>query len=98
MLPLLIAVALVLSFSSRGAAWTEQVDMPAPSEGDVIFYVDVVTFYLEPGLNVEEIYSVVSNDQIEFVERDGGLRGDLKYEVEVLDENSNMVASSEKTI
>jgi GWxTD domain-containing protein len=112
LLPLFVVVVLQLSLASEGRAWSENMDMPAASSGDIIFYVDVVTFRLDEKENLEEIYTVVPNDQIEFVEvdsvgpdgrkvfRESGpvLRGELRYKVEVFDENLNPVAGSDKTV
>jgi GWxTD domain-containing protein len=98
MLPLLVATALNLGLVSEGRAWLETVDMPDPSTGDIIFFVDVVTFYLDEEQNLEEIYSVVSNDQIEFVEAEGVFRGELRYVVKVFDQDLSLVASTDKTI
>ena len=97
-LPLLLFAFLQLSNASDCRAWEELLEIPNASTGDIIFYVDVVTFYLDEGENVEEIYLMVSNDQIEFPEVDGVFRGKLRYEINVLDENLALVASSDKTI
>lgn len=112
LLPLFVFAVLELCCVSKTLAWVELLEMPEPSSGDLIFYVDVVTFHLEEDLNLEEVYSVISNDQIAFVEADsmpsgsgtgvaeagGILRGELRYQVDVFDENLELVASSDRTI
>jgi GWxTD domain-containing protein len=97
-LPLFITAVLELCSVSRSAAWVEGLDMPAASTGEIIFYADVVSFSLDETQDLEEIYVVVSNDQIEFVEKDGALRGELRYEVNVLDRDQKVVGGSNKTI
>jgi GWxTD domain-containing protein len=98
MLPLFVSALLPFCQASAEGAWVEQMEMPSPSTGDIIFYVDVVTFYLDEERNLEEIYLVVSNDQIEFLETDGEFRGQLRYEVSVVDRDLNVVDSRDKTI
>jgi GWxTD domain-containing protein len=98
MLPLLTFAVLQICWVCPGEAWEELLEAPAASSGDIIFYLDVVTFYLGGEENLEEIYSVISNDQIEFLESDGVFRGKLRYEVKVLDQEMSLVGSSEKTI
>ncbi len=97
-LPLALFALLHLCVAPECWAWKELLEVPDASTGDIVFYVDVVTFNLDAEQNVEEIYSTVSNDQIEFPEIDGAFRGSLRYEINVLDEGLNPVASSDKIV
>jgi GWxTD domain-containing protein len=72
------------------------VEVPLPSEGDIIFHADVVTFCKGDGRNTEEVYCTVPNQQIEFVQDGERQRGDLRYEVALYDSEGELVARSEK--
>jgi GWxTD domain-containing protein len=97
-LPLLFSAVIQLSVASACEAWIENTDIPKPSEGDIVFYADVATFYQDGQSNVEEIYCVVPNDQLVFIETEESYEGKLKYEVEILDEGGRIVGGSEKDI
>lgn len=101
-LPVFIAVAAVCLPFSLALCWSVDADVPSPSEGDIIFYVDIATFYDGPGRNIEEIYCVVPNEQIRFVavgkDKAGALAGRLRYAVEVIDTTGKVIESTEKTV
>lgn len=97
-LPLfLFAFSAALALGPLLAA-AQDLEVPRPSEGDIIFYADVVTFHGPDGRNTEEVYCVVSNDQIEFIDRQTTFRGDLVYGVVVYDIYGDEVARSEKQV
>jgi GWxTD domain-containing protein len=81
-----------------GLCWNVDEDIPNPSTGDIIFHADIVRFYGGPGRNAEEIYCVVPNEQIQFVEKNGAFIGNLKYTVEVMDGDGRVLETTEKTV
>jgi GWxTD domain-containing protein len=97
-LPLALWALWALAACPPCLAWDVDTDAPNPSEGDIIFYVDVVTFYEGPERNLEEIYCVVPNEQIAFVETGGSLSGRLKYRVNVADSSGKVIESTEKNV
>jgi GWxTD domain-containing protein len=97
-LPLAFGILGVLAACPACFGWDVDTGTPGPSEGDIIFYVDVVTFYDGPGRNLEEIYCVVPNEQIKFVETGGALRGQLKYSVTVADSSGKQIESTDKDV
>ncbi len=68
------------------------------SSGDVLFYVDVVSFYDGESQNLEEISCVIPNDQIRFEDVEQPLRGRLSFRVEFYDEKGIRVSSSESKV
>ena len=93
------AVGLVLAVGAGvGLCWNVDEDVPNPSRGDIIFHVDIVSFYEGPGQNVEEIYCVVPNEQIQFLDKKGAFIGNLKYTVDVMDQEGKVIESTEKTV
>jgi|GEM_PF-795873 len=96
-LPLILFAAAALAAVGPRQAVADQ-EVPRPSEGDIIFHADVVTFYGSDGRNTEEVYCVVSNDQIEFIDRQTRFKGDLIYEVVVYDMDGAQVARTEKEV
>ncbi|MFZ1947652.1 MAG: GWxTD domain-containing protein [bacterium] len=97
-LPLVFGILGILAACPACFAWDVDAGTPAPSEGDIVFYVDVVTFYDGPDRNLEEIYCVVPNEQIKFVESGGLLRGRLKYSVSVTDSAGRLIESTDKNV
>ena len=96
-----LAASLLLFVSAlpgTGLCWNADQDVPNPSTGDIIFHADIVTFYDAPGRNTEEIYCVVPNEQIRFVQKQGALVGNLKYTVEVMDRAGKVIESTEKVV
>jgi GWxTD domain-containing protein len=98
--PWVLPLVFVLAWPAvlNAQPWVEYADIPSASRGDIVFYADVVTFYQGEGVNVEEIYCVVPNDQVKFVEEDGLLTGKLRYVAEIADGNGDIVGSSENTV
>jgi GWxTD domain-containing protein len=96
-LPLLLIV-LIRPCPLCGQPWAEYADIPDPSRGDIIFYVDIVSFYEGEGRNVEEVYCIVPNDQVTFIEQDGSFAGKLRYTTEIRDGSGEVVGSSESTV
>lgn len=80
------------------ATWSEHQDLPATSSGDILFYADVVSFYYDGGSNLEEIYCLVPNDQIEFEGRDGSYIGSLALRIEIIDQRGRRVESIDNRI
>jgi GWxTD domain-containing protein len=75
-----------------------ELEVPRPSDGDIVFYADVATFYSEDGRNTEEVYCMVPNEQIEFIDKLDRFQGDLSYEVVVYDVEGREVARTENLI
>ncbi len=98
MLPLIVFGAVYVCGVTASQAWVEYADVPESSHGDIVFYVDVVTFYGGDGENIEEIYCVVPNDQVTFIEEDGTYRGKLRFKTRILDGEGDVVGKSENTI
>jgi GWxTD domain-containing protein len=98
LLPLLLFLLVAALAASPGNAWIEDLEVPGPSEGGIIFYADVVTFMGAGGTNIEEIYCTVANDQLVFVEEDESLKGQLRFTVKVLDESGVEVTGAEREI
>lgn len=96
--PPLILFALLAAALAAGAAGAADLEVPRPSEGDIVFHADVVTFYKEPGRNTEEVYCTVSNEQIKFIDKIERFQGDLIYEVVVHDMDGIEVARTENLI
>jgi GWxTD domain-containing protein len=94
----LLSLMLVWPLATAGFAWDADRDFPSPSQGDIVFHVDIVTFYDSAGRNVEEIYCTVPNDQIEFVESNGRFRGRLRYKVDLADAAGKLIETTEKTV
>jgi GWxTD domain-containing protein len=97
MLPLLLITTQILSVSTTWA-WSESTDIPAPSTGEIVFHADVVTFIHDRENNVEVISCIVSNDQLTFVEMDGGLEGKLRFEVALFDSLGDVAGESEREV
>jgi GWxTD domain-containing protein len=96
--PLILLAFLVITALSAGVVPAADQEVPRPSEGDIIFYADVVTFYGEDGRNTEEVYCVMPNEQIKFIDAAGGFKGDLRYEVLVFDMEGEEIARTEKDL
>jgi len=96
-LPLFI-FALLAALPAACLGWDVDLDAPGASTGDIIFYVDIVTFYDDSDRNVEEIYCMVPNEQLEFLAQDQGFVGKLKYAVNLVDSLGRNVESSERTM
>jgi GWxTD domain-containing protein len=88
---MLFAVLAVMALCA-GPLRAADLEVPRPSAGDIVFFADVVTFYAADGRNTEEVYCVVSNDQIKFIDTGTKFRGDLVYEVAVFDPEGLEVA------
>ncbi|MFC1799849.1 GWxTD domain-containing protein [Candidatus Eisenbacteria bacterium] len=98
MLPLFLVITLV-SGLSMCRAWSESADVPAPSNGEIVFHADVVTFIHDREHNVEVISAVVPNDQIVFLETDDGrLEGKLRFRVTLRDSLGEAAGESEKEV
>jgi GWxTD domain-containing protein len=97
-LPLLIVTVLCSCPPVYCQPWAEYADIPSPSSGDIVFYVDIVSFHQEGKGNVEEIYCVVPNDQIRFVEKDGSLAGKLRFTAVILDGSGEVVGRSRNVV
>jgi GWxTD domain-containing protein len=93
-----IVLALLAAAPAACLGWNADLDPPDASTGDIVFYVDIVTFYDGPDRNVEEIYCIVPNEQLKFLERDQGFSGKLKYTVGLVDSLGRNVESTEKTV
>ncbi len=78
-------VLLVVGIFTDASAWIETTGIPTPSEGDIVFYADVATFRGDSEFNIEEVFFVVPNEEIRFVEEDGKYKGKLEYRIEVTD-------------
>lgn len=94
--PLILLALLVVCSLWAGSLAASDQEVPRPSEGDIVFYADVVTFYGEAGRNTEEVYCSVPNEQIEFIDVAGRFKGDLRYEVVVFNIYGDEVARTEK--
>lgn len=95
----LVVFGLVCGFGTAlSRPWVEYADIPSPSHGEIVFYADIATFLGDDGQNVEEIYCVVSNDQIKFIETDGSYRGNLRYTVRILDPDGNVAGETMTTV
>jgi GWxTD domain-containing protein len=95
----LVVLGLVCAYGiSMSQGWVEYADVPEASHGDMIFYVDIVTFYGGDGENIEEVYCVVPNDQIEFIEADGSYGGKLRLRTRVLNDRGDVVGENENTV
>lgn len=97
-LPLFLFSLVFWCSAPAAQTWVEYGDVPSPSRGDIVFYADVVTFYGGEGGNVEEVYCIVPNDQIEFIEEAGTYRGNLKFSTEISDMDGNVVGSTESSV
>lgn len=97
-LPLILLVLVACCLPRACFGWNEDQDVPSPSQGDIIFNVDIVTFYESPGRNLEEIYCMVPNEQIRYIQKDGAYGGKLRYEIKVIGEDGKTVEATEKTI
>ncbi|MFH1312047.1 MAG: GWxTD domain-containing protein [Candidatus Eisenbacteria bacterium] len=98
MLPLLLFGFVCVCGVTASQAWVEYADVPESSHGDLVFHVDIVTFYGGDGENVEEIYCIVANDQVVFLEEDGTYRGSLRFRTRILDGDGKAVGESENII
>lgn len=96
-LPLVIS-ALLAAWPAACLGWDVDLDVPDASTGDIVFHVDIVTFYDGPGKNIEEIYCIVPNEQLKFVERNGELWGRLEFTVDLADSLGKPLESTEKTV
>ena len=97
-LPLLVSGLLALCLCGPVLAWDDSQDLPGASRGDILFNVDIVTFYGGPGENIEEINCTVPNEQLRFVERGGAYLGKLRYRVVFKDGDDRTVETSDKTV
>jgi GWxTD domain-containing protein len=97
-LPLILFALLLACLPGVCLAWDENQDIPGDSRGDILFNVDIVTFYDGPGKNIEEINCTVPNQQISFVERDGTYYGKLRYKVIFTGADKKVVKTSDKTV
>jgi GWxTD domain-containing protein len=110
MLPLLVCAVACAYTTCASQDWVEYADVPGSSRGDMVFYVDIVTFYGGEGENREEVYCVVPNDQVEFIlpdsaatpegtyESGGNYRGKLRLSTRILDGDGHVVAETENTV
>jgi len=96
--PPLILFALLAAALWAGAAGAADLEVPQPSEGDIVFHADVVTFYGKDGRNTEEVYCIVPNEQIEFIDKGDRFQGDLIYEVTVYNMDGEEVAHTESQL
>ena len=94
--PLILFAALLIAALIAGPVRAVEQEVPRPSEGDIIFYADVATFYKEEGRNTGEVYCVVPNEQIKFIDTGERFKGDLRYEVLVYDATGEEVARTEQ--
>ncbi len=94
--PLILLGVLAGMMICAPACPAAELEVPGPSEGDIVFYADVATFYGGNGRNTEEVYCTVPNDQIKFIDIGTGFKGDLVYEVAVYDMEGEEVSRSEK--
>jgi len=94
-LPLSVIGAFPSSIYSQ--SWAEYADVPVCSTGDLIFYVDIASFG-GGDENIEEVYCLVSNDQIKFVEGKNGYRGKLRLSVQLVDRNGKVAGSNENVV
>ena len=94
--PLIFLVLFLITAVSSGALQAADREVPRHSEGDIVFYVDVATFFNQDGRNTEEVYCVVPNEQIEFIDMGDRFKGDLRYEVLVYDMDGSEVARTEQ--
>lgn len=85
---------------SDGLALTrsEYEAMPATGSGDILFYIDAVSFYYDESENFEEISCVVPNDQIRFEKYNGSFKGSLSFSVDIIDEKGTRVSSTENKV
>jgi GWxTD domain-containing protein len=97
-LPLTLIAVLCGYALAYGQPWAEYADIPNPSSGDIVFHVDVVSFHRESGRNVEEIYCIVPNDQITFVEGKGSFTGKLRFTAVILDGTGREVGRSKNVV
>jgi len=96
--PLIFFALLAVTALSAGAVGATDLEVPRPSEGDIVFHADVVTFYREDGRNTEEVYCIVPNEQIKFIDKTDRFQGDLIYEVSVYDMDGEEVARTESRL
>jgi GWxTD domain-containing protein len=97
-LPLFICILIFWCAVLSAQTWVEYGDIPNPSRGDIVFYADVVTFYQGKGVNIEEVYCIVPNDQIEFIEEGEAYKGNLRFRTEISDMDGNIVGSTESSV
>ncbi len=97
LLPLTVILPIIALSECQAQSWTEYADVPVNSKGDLVFYVDIATFAGEDR-NIEEVYCLISNDQIKFIEDKQGYRGKLRFKVELFDQNGDVAGSSENTV
>jgi GWxTD domain-containing protein len=96
--PLILLALLALTLVSATPAGASGLEVPPPSEGDIVFYADIVTFYKDDGRNTEEVYCLVPNEQIKFIDKMDRFQGDLIYEVVVYDVDGEEVARNESRL
>jgi GWxTD domain-containing protein len=96
--PLILFAVLAALAVGVGPLRAADQEVPRASEGDIVFYADVVTFSGADGRNTEEVYCFVSNDQIKFIDNGTRFQGDLLYEVAVYDAQGLEVTRTAKTV
>ncbi len=94
----LIAIPLFLPLSALYAqTWAEYGDVPVSSSGDLTFYADIASYY-DGAENLEEIYFLIANDQVKFLEDAHGYKGRLRLSVDLLNDDGSVAGKAENEV
>ena len=95
---LLVAAALLAVPSAQAKKDATLVEPPLVSTGDLQFEVDLAGFRAAEGQTEEEIFVDLSNDQVEFQNEEGALRGKLKLEIELVNSGGKTVFEKSESL